>query len=146
MNTVFPIRARISRLLLAQRGKWLALCISMGTVLGLALAISFGHNFRSAQTTLPFVGVVRSVALPKGVVSLTQDVLSVQISLPDGDDFVRAYINNYLLVSNERPELLIHWSVDDEEQKKAALRFITREAVRRGHNRGLRGLNYYLRE
>ena len=95
---------------------------------------------------MPGVGIIHRIALPKGVASRSRDIWSAQLKLEDGDDFVRAYINNYMLVSNERPELLVHWSEIDQERNKAALQILRTVAVQRGHNRGALQADFHLRE
>jgi hypothetical protein len=111
-----------------------------GVLTGTAASFRYGKNLPSKPINIPGLGILQRVQLPGGPYSF-ESIGVFDVDLPDADDFGRVYVNNYVLISTERPDLLVSY----EETKTVSAAQLKRFAVNRGHNRGRRGANYYLR-
>lgn len=128
-----------------KRKYWLLICVALGSIIGSISSCQFGSNLKTTEIVIPKIGVLHYLSLPKGVVSRS-DIQSFEINIPSADDFVRVFVNNYLVASNENPESLIHFTNLDEDIRKEAKLFLQKFAINRGHSLENIRADFYLHD
>jgi hypothetical protein len=102
--------------ILNYRKSLLSIFFVSGVVIAFLSVAEFGENLdASSPVKIPTIGVLHRLQLPKDVVN-RNDIRSFEIQAPDADDFIRVYVNNYLVAINEHPDFVISDSAEPDSQ------------------------------
>ncbi len=88
------------------RVAWLLTCLLLGSATGFLSAISLSRNLKASSIAVPGLGQIHRIALPRGV-HRRSDIWKFEIRNEAADDFSRVYVNNYIVLSSEQPELFV---------------------------------------